>query len=89
MRLCTVRLLRFTVGGGYWRRVCSGLANPYLSCISVYGLQPVALLSANDAAYSRSCEIELIIRGSVGAKGIAHLVGRSSMQELAFRRFAQ
>ena len=46
----------------YWRRAISGLANPYLRALSVFGLGALPL-SQEGALARRALEVELLIRG--------------------------
>jgi hypothetical protein len=39
LKTTDVRLLRFSVGGPYWRRIASSLSNPYLTAAAIYGLE--------------------------------------------------
>ena len=57
-----VRLLRFSLSTMYWRRAISGLANPYLRALSVFGLGALPL-SQEGALARRALEVELLIRG--------------------------
>ena len=57
-----LRLLRFSLGGMFWRRAQSALSNPFLSPVSVYGLEP--LRPDAKLLFQRSLDLELLIRGN-------------------------
>ena len=94
MRHVGVRLLRFSVGGLYWRRCLSGLSNPYVSPLAVHGMEPALMLS-DASAMSRARDIEALLRGPRGAKAhdlspeLRHtLAGYAPPPKLQYNRLA-
>ncbi len=87
MRHVGVRLLRFSVGGIYWRRCLSGLSNPYISTTAVTGLEPIEAIT-DDMVSRRALEVECLLRGKRGSKPLAYLQGHSHAPNLPYEKVA-
>jgi len=87
LQVFDVRLLRFSVGGTYWRRVIASLSNPYVTAAAVYGIN-LCPLTSNRNALERALDAELLIRGPLASRNIRALRGRELPNELPYDQLA-
>ena len=81
-----VRLLRFSLSTMYWRRAISGLANPYLRALSVFGLGALPLSQEGrrpPRARGRAPHPRRGAALAVGARGRAQGGGAAAARRLA------